>query len=93
MNMYISLWNTLSAQVKANILSHKSVTGTYGLVLLCTLLKTYWGSASQVIWYAKQKIYILGDTLQELLKLKTDRFSDFIFKPLKTLTGAGGDES
>ena len=84
-NMYIALWRSLGSSAKAKMLSHKKIIGTDGPTLLWTLLKTYQGTAAQVIRTQMKRLDKLQDTLKSGLKYNIDKFCDY---GLKTLRGS-----
>ena len=92
MNMYIALWRSLGSSAKAKMLSHKKSIGTDGPTLLWTLLRTYQGTAAQVIRTTMKLLDKLYDTLKHQ-KFNIDKFCDYGLKTLSTLTDAGGDDT
>ena len=90
--MYVALWRSLGSSVKSKMLSHKKIIGTDGPTLLWILLKTYQGTAAQVIRSTMKKLDKLVESLKSF-NFNVDKFCDYGMKTLSSLADAGGDDS
>ena len=87
-NLYLSIWNTLGAKPKSNMVSHLDTIGEDGPTLLWTLLTQYHGTADQIIWLMRHKIDAFKDHLKLCLG-DMDKFCDHVRKTVESLKAAG----
>lgn len=77
LNMYIALWRSLSGKVKTKLLLSKKLIGTDGPTLLCVLLRTYQGTASQMIQVTMRELDNIKRLLSDTHKNNIESFCDY----------------
>ena len=93
MNIYINLWKTITTKYKTRLLAHKMLIGTDGPTLLWVLLKTYQGTATQVVRITMKELDILKKIFETTHKNNVETFCDHGLKLITTLSNAGGTDT
>eukprot|EP00957_Ditylum_brightwellii_P035516 2692901-Ditylum_brightwellii.AAC.1 len=90
--MYIALWKSFAHPIKAVIQTIADDSETDGPALLYHLLCQYTGTAELVIRTYQLGFNNLPEKLSEM-KFDVNKFCNYSVETLKTLCGAGGDDS